>query len=76
MPAFTPHVVRWLAPIALVLLLTAAPVVAQPEEVPWVEPGLTLLPRSKAYMPWVFGGLFTVVVIAVSLKNPHRTHLD
>lgn len=60
----------------LLFLFTAVPALAQEEEKPWVEPGLTMLDTEKPWAQWLLGFFFIVVCAGIAFKNPHRSHLD
>lgn len=65
-----------LAVALLVAALTCTPALAQkkteqlpPYDVPAME-------HRSIWVQWVFAFLFVAGVVAIAVKNPHRTHLD
>ncbi len=59
----------------LVLLLSAAPALAQPKK---VEPFADVFKKKhvRPLVPWAIGVGFMVASLLVGVKNPRRSHLD
>jgi hypothetical protein len=41
---------------------------------PWYD--VPALPHETNWVPWVIASGFILAVVAVGMKNPHRSHLD
>lgn len=67
---------KFVLPLLVVGFLTAPAALAQPEEKPWVEPGITMLETSRPLGQWGLGLLFLIACGLIGFKNPHRSHLD
>ena len=67
---------RFGLPFVLVLACCALPALAQSEgeQTEWLD--VPHLEYSKPWVQWIFAPLFAIVVLAIGLKNPHRSHLD
>jgi hypothetical protein len=71
---------RWVQPrlllsLAFVLLFLAAPALAQDQDTGrWFD--VPALPPKSSWVQWLIGVLLALVGLAVSFKNPHRSHLD
>ena len=59
----------------LVLMLSAAPALAQPDK---EEPFYDVFTKKhvRPMVPWAIGVGFMVACLLVGVKNPHRSHLD
>jgi len=63
--------------LACAVLCVAAPAVAQTKDDERLPPyDVQGLKHKKIWVPWVFAFLFAAGCVAVSFKNPHRSHLD
>ncbi len=63
--------------LALLAVFLAAPVLAQ-QEPEYVPPpyDVPAMEHVKPWLPWLAGMLLVAVALAISFKNPHRSHLD
>jgi len=59
-----------------VLLLSAAPALAQNADKVLPPFDVAGLEHKKIWVPWVFAFLFAAGCILIAFKNPRRTHLD
>ena len=71
---------RWARPrlllgLALGLLFLAVPAWAEDTDTgKWMDvPGL---PQTSSWLQWLIGVLLALLGLALSFKNPHRSHLD
>lgn len=66
---------RWLGSAAA-LWAVAAPALAEDEPRPFLEPGISFLPATNAYIPALVGVALLAAITFAAIKNPHRSHLD
>ncbi len=68
---------RLLTGAILMLGLAATPARAQnKDDKPFTEPGIVFADATMGYIQWLAGVLIVAAVTLVTIKNPHRSHLD
>lgn len=62
--------------LAAILAVGVAPAFAQnnKKEEPFYD--VPVMTAQKPYIPWVISVFFVAAILAIAMKNPHRTHLD